>query len=251
MEKETERQQAILRRLAHMRVPDAAPAAAFASGFQALDEVLGGGYPRGAMIELFGPAGCGKTTIALQSAARMQANGLTIAWIDADHTFNPEYAAGLGLDVTRMPVMRPDTAEEGLEMVRQLAESGAVDVVFLDSAAALVPRLEFESDIGSETPGLQAHVLATGLRKLGRTLRRSETSVVFLNQMRNRPAGASGEGETTAGGSALKLLAEIRVSMTPEPEGRIALRARKNRVLGGMVERVIKRRRDVGFAGEP
>src|ERR1035437_5858667 len=177
--KEEERQQAILLRLARMRTAPDAPEAFFASGFRALDESLGRGFPRGHMVELFGPAGCGKTTLAIQCVAHAQKNAFTAAWIDADHTFDAAYATGLGVDMERVPFAQPATAEQGMEIARQLAGSGAVDLIgvasgrvpcarratgeqgmetarqlagsgavdliVVDSAAALVPRLELET----------------------------------------------------------------------------------------------------------
>src|SRR5450755_3601180 len=229
MKKEEERQRAIWLRLARMGTASA-PEAFFASGFRALDDVLGGGFPRGHMVELFGPSGCGKTTLAIQCLARAQQNGLTAAWIDADHTFDPAWATGLGVDMERVPLAQPATAEQGMEIARQLAGSGAVDLVVVDSAAALVPSLELEAGIGNDSPGLHGRVLASGLRKLRQTLGKSCSCVVFLNQIRNRPEASAGEGETSAGGSPLKLFAAVRIAMIPSAGGRLLLRVRKNKV---------------------
>ena len=194
MKKEEERQRAILLRLARMQAPPGTPEAFFTSGFRALDEALGGGFPRGHMVELFGPSGCGKTTLAIQCVAHAQEAGLTAAWIDADHTFDPGYAAQLGVDVERMPFAQPGSAEQGLEITRTLAGSGAVDLIVVDSAAALVPQLELEAGIGNDAPGLHSRVLASGLLKLRHALKKSGACVVFLNQMRNRPEASAGEG---------------------------------------------------------
>jgi recombination protein RecA len=246
MKKEEDRQRAIWLRLARMRTPSNEPGSFFASGFHALDEVLGGGFPRGHMVELFGPSGCGKTTLAIQCVGRVQKNAFTAAWIDADHTFDPAYAAGLGVEMERMPFAQPATAEQGLEIARQLAGSGGVDLVVVDSAAALVPRLELEAGIGADAPGLHGRVLASGLRKLRYALAKSGACVVFLNQMRNRPEG-TGEGETSAGGAALKLFAAVRIAMIPCAGSRMVLRVRKNKVAQGMAESALDRRRSLGF----
>jgi recombination protein RecA len=251
MKKEEERQRAILLRLARMPVPALPPESFFSSGFRALDEALGRGFPRGHMIELFGPSGCGKTTLAIQCVAHIQKNALTAAWIDADHTFDPAYAARLGVDVERVPFAQPASAEQGLEIARTLAGSGAVDLLVVDSAAALVPRLELEAGIGNDAPGLHARVLASGLRKLRHALVHSGACVVFLNQMRNRPDASTGEGETTAGGAPLKLFAAVRLALIPATGGRMALRARKNKVAESMTDRVLERRRGVGFVESP
>ena len=251
MKKEEERQRAIWLRLARMQTPSGALGCFFPSGFRALDEVLGGGFPRGHMVEIFGPSGCGKTTLAIQCVARAQQNALTAAWIDADHTFDPAYAARLGVDMERVPFAQPASAEQGMEIARQLAGSGAVDLVVVDSAAALVPRLELEAGIGNDAPGLHSRVLASGLRKLRRTLVKSGACVVFLNQMRNRPEASAGEGETTAGGAPLKLFAAVRIAMIPSAGARMVLRVRKNKVAESMAECALERRRGVGFVESP
>ena len=138
-----------------------------------------------------------------------------------------------------------------MEIARQLAGSGAVDLVVVDSAAALVPRLELEAGIGNDAPGLHARVLASGLRKLRHTLRTSGACVLFLNQMRNRPEGSAGEGETSAGGAPLKLFAAVRIAMSPSAGARVVLRVRKNKVAESMAEGALERRRDVGFVESP
>src|SRR5260370_20476082 len=201
MKKEEERQRAILMRLARMSAPSLPPESFFPSGFRALDEALGRGFPRGYMIELFGPSGCGKTTLAIQCVAHVQKNALTAAWIDADHTFDPAYAARLGVDMERVPFAQPASAEQGLEIARTLAGSGAVDMLVVDSAAALVPRLEPEAGICNDAARFHARVLASGLRKLRHALLHSGACVGFLNQMRNRPEASAGAGEATAGGA--------------------------------------------------
>ena len=149
------------------------------------------------------------------------------------------------------PYAQPASAEEGMEIARQLAGSGAVDLVVVDSAAALVPRLELDAGIGNLAPGLHARVLASGLRKLRHTLLRSGACVVFLNQMRSRPDASAGEGETPAGGAPLKLFASVRLAMIPSAGGRMLLRLRKNKVAEGAAESVLERRRGVGFVESP
>jgi len=255
MTREEERQRAILQRLSRMKAPDGGPGAFFPSGFRALDDVLGGGFPRGHMVELFGPSSCGKTTLAIQCVAAAQKQSLTAAWIDADHTFDAAYAAQLGAVMEHVPFAQPGSAEQGLEIARALAASGAVDLVVVDSAAALVPQLELDAGIGNDSPGLHGRVLASGLRKLQHTLQKSCTCVVFLNQMRNRGGTSSGEAETSAGGAPLKLFASVRISLTPTPGARITLRVRKNKVAENIssrtTERVLDRRRDLGFLERP
>jgi len=251
MKKEEERQRAIVLRLARMQTPTGAPAAFFPSGFRALDEALGGGFPRGHVVEFFGPSGCGKTTLAIQCVAHAQKNLLTAAWIDAEHTFDPGYASRLGVEVENMPCAQPSSAEQGLEIARTLTNSGAVDLIVVDSAAALVPRLELETGIGSDSPGLHSRVLASGLLKLRHGLMRSGACVVFLNQMRNRPGASAGEGETSAGGVPLKLFAAVRIAMIPCAGARLVLRTRKNKVAESTPERTLERRRETGFVESP
>ena len=247
MNKEEERQRAILQRLARMKAPGAEPEASFPSGFRALDEALGKGFPRGQVVELFGPSGCGKTTLAIQCVAAAQQQSLTAAWIDADHTFDPTYAAHLGVDAESLPFAQPASAEQGLEITRALVASNAVDLVVVDSAAALVPQLELDAGIGNDAPGLHSRVLASGLRKLRQALDKSCACVVFLNQMRNRTGSSAGEGETSAGGAPLKLFAAVRIALVPVPGARIVLRVRKNKVAESITDRVLERRRDAGF----
>src|SRR5882724_3331106 len=239
--KEADRRHAILQRLARM---EGEPASVIPTRFSALDEALGGGLPRGRMVEIFGPSGCGKTTLAIQVIAHLQGDGTTAAWIDADHTFDPAYAAKLGVDVEHLPLAQPESAEQALDIARTLAGSGAVDLIVIDSAAALAPRLEVEAGIGESAPGLQSRVLGSELRKLSGVIRRSEASVLFLNQMRNRPGG---EGETSAGGPPLKLFAAVRVVMIPAGGSRIRLRVLKNKAAEGLTGREMEWRRGSGF----
>jgi recombination protein RecA len=223
---EQERQRAIRLRLcrSHGAPPPDSP---MPTGFRALDAALGGGLPRGRILELFGPPSCGKTTLALQMAVRLQRAGLTVGWIDADHTFDAAYAARLGVSIERLAALEPASAEEALEMARRLAASAAVDLLVVDSAAALVPRLELEAAIGQGGFGLQGRVLASGLRKLVKEAARAGLTALFLNQTRGRDG--AGEEETTAGGPALKLYAAARIALG-EPGGRsVRFRILKNK----------------------
>jgi recombination protein RecA len=242
--KEADRQRAILQRLARMQP---ARASAIPTGFVAFDEATGaGGLPRGHIVEIFGPAGCGKTTLLMQIVACLQRAGLTAAWIDADHTFDPAWAAQHGVDTELLPLAMPSSAEQALEIARTLVASDAVDLLVVDSAAALVPKLEMALGLGSP-PGLHSRVMASGLRKLAQTLARSSACVVFLNQMRNRESG----GETSAGGAPLKLHASVRVLLAPAGGSRLVLRTLKNKVAEGVAERELRWRRGSGFVESP
>jgi recombination protein RecA len=181
------------------------------TGFAALDRALAGGLPRGCITELFGGPSSGKTTPALLAVACAQRNGLSAAWIDAERSFDPAYALHRDVNLERLPVARPDTAEESLEIARQLAASGGIDLLTLDSAAALTPALELEIGLGDGSVGLQSRILASGFRRLGFAAARTETAILVLNQVRSR-SGAS-DAETTAGGPALKLQAAVRISL--------------------------------------
>jgi recombination protein RecA len=205
---ERERQRAIQVKLARSetRFPSFIP-----TGFDLLDRALAGGLPRGLITELFGESSGGKTTLALEIVSHAQQNGLSAAWIDAEHVFDPSYAVQRGISLERLPVVCADTAEESLEIARQLAGSGGIDLLTLDSAAALTPALELEIGLGDGAPGLQSRILASGFRRLAFAAARTETAILVLNQVRSR-AGAS-EAETTAGGPALKLHAAVRISL--------------------------------------
>lgn len=168
-----------------------------------------GPLPRGSIVELFGPPGSGKTSVALSLVAHWQEAGGAAAWIDADHTFDAAYAAQLGVTIERLPVAQPESAEQAFAMLAQLALSGAVELLVVDSAAALVPALELQTALGESGPGLQNRVLASGLRKLARVVARSQATVVFLNQTRMR----AGQEEASAAGAALKLYAGLRIAL--------------------------------------
>jgi recombination protein RecA len=205
---ERERQRAIQVKLAR----SATRVAAFVpTGFDALDRALAGGLPRGHITELFGEPSGGKTTLALEIVAHAQESGLSAAWIDVEHAFDPAYAMQRGVKPERLPVARADTAEESLEIARQLAGSGGIDLLAIDSAAALTPALELEIGLGDGPAGLQSRVLASGFRRLAFAAARTETAILVLNQVRSR-AGAS-DAETTAGGPGLKLHAAVRISL--------------------------------------
>jgi recombination protein RecA len=231
---EEHRQRAIRLRLARS---EERRTGALPTGFDALDSALGGGLPRGAIVELFGPSSSGKTTLALQIAAHAQKNGATAAWIDAEHVFDAPYASSLGVRVEELPLAQPDSAEQAMEIVTRLVASGAVDLVVVDSAAALVPQLELESAMG-DSGGLQSRVLASGLRRLARVVGKNSTVVVFLNQVRTSGDNA----ETSAGGPPLKLYASLRLALTAQPGERVAFRVLKNRGSAAFREGELRRR---------
>lgn len=227
------------------------PGAPIATGFARLDAALGvGGLPRGRIVELFGPASSGKTTLALQAVAHLQNSGGTAAWIDAEHVFDPAYAVKLKVAIERLPVAQPESAEQALGIAHQLASSGAVDLVVIDSAAALVPRLELEAGMGDSSPGLHGRVLASGLRGLSLVAARTGTTVVFLNQTRARLEASGGEAETTAGGPALKMHAAVRIALYPEG-GRVRFRTLKNKVAAAFGEGELEWQAGAGFAATP
>ncbi|HUB32345.1 MAG TPA: hypothetical protein VMA31_04925 [Bryobacteraceae bacterium] len=223
--------------------------ASIGTGFGALDRATGG-LPRGAITEIFGAAGTGKTALALQMAAAVQRGGGGAAWIDVEGCFDAAWAAQLGVDVARMAVARPRAAEEALEMARALALSGAVDLVIVDSAAALAAGMELAAGVGESGEGLRRRVVASGLRRLDAALRRSGAAAVFLNQTRAR--GGAEAGEIAAGGPALKLFAAMRVALAGSTEnGRVRFRVRKSRSGGGAAEGELLWRNEAGFAERP
>ena len=238
---EADRQLAIRMRLCRAQggVRQRFAASPMPTGFDALDAALGGGFARGAIVEVSGAESCGKTTFALDVVAHVQQRGLTAAWIDAERAFDPAYAAARGVSTERFVVAQPQSAEEALEIARRLAASMAVDLIVVDSAAALVPSLELAAPFGESGPGLQARVLASGLRGLANKTARTGAVALFLNQARSRP-GADGE-ETTAGGSALKLYAAARIALSSSSRSRIAFRIVKNTACAAFGEGVLKR----------
>jgi recombination protein RecA len=191
--------------------PSKAPAG-LATGFASLDRALEiGGLPRGRITEIFGPPSCGKTALALQIVAHIDRSGGAAAWIDADHSFSPAFATQLGADVSRLPVATPDSAEQAGEIARRLLASCALDLVVIDSAAALVPEVEAAASIGPS--GLQSRVLGSELRKLAAAAARSGAAVLVLNQTRIHKDRVAGGVETSAGGPGLKLYAAARIAM--------------------------------------
>jgi len=184
------------------------------TGSLALDAALGiGGIPRGRIIEIFGPESSGKTTLALQIAAEAQALGGIAAFIDAEHALDPSYAAKLGVDIDDILISQPDTGEQGLEIADMLVRSGAVDVIVVDSVAALVPRAEIEGEMGDTTVGLQARLMSQALRKLAGSLNKSNTTCIFINQLREKIGVMYGSPEVTTGGRALKFFSTVRLDI--------------------------------------
>lgn len=236
------RRRVIREKLARMTPP--APAA-ISTGFRSLDEVTGG-LPRGRIVELFGPSGSGKTSLAMQAVAALQRAGGAAAWIDADRAFDPGYAALLGVTVEGMPVAQPESAEQAFEIARTLALSQAVDLIVVDSAAALTPEIELQTDLGKSGPGTQARVLASGLRRLAGALRTSGAAALFLNQTR-----ASEDGETSAGGPPLKLFAAARISLRGVGNRRIRFRVLKNKTAESFKEGDLRWEDGIGFVESP
>jgi recombination protein RecA len=187
---------------------------AISTGSLNLDIALGiGGLPRGRIIEIYGPESSGKTTIALQTIAQVQRNGGTAAFVDAEHALDPTYAEKLGINIADLLVSQPDTGEQALEIVDMLVRSGAVDLVVVDSVAALTPRAEIEGEMGDSHVGLQARLMSQALRKLTGSISRSNTTVIFINQIRMKIGVMFGSPETTTGGNALKFYASVRLDI--------------------------------------
>lgn len=183
------------------------------SGTLSLDLALGGGYPKGRIIEIYGPESSGKTTLALHAVAEIQRQGGTAAFIDAEHALDPQYAAKLGVDINNLLVSQPDNGEQALEIVETLVRSNAVDVIVLDSVAALVPQAEIDGDMGDSLPGLQARLMSQALRKLTGIINKSKATVIFINQIRMKIGVMFGNPETTTGGNALKFYASQRLDI--------------------------------------
>ncbi|UQS81703.1 recombinase RecA [Bombilactobacillus folatiphilus] len=184
------------------------------SGSLALDNALGiGGYPRGRIVEIYGPESSGKTTVALHAVAEVQKNGGTAAYIDAENAMDPTYAKALGVDVDKLLLSQPDTGEQGLEIADALIKSGAVDILVVDSVAALVPRAEIEGEMGDSHVGLQARMMSQALRKLSGNINKSKTIALFINQIREKVGVMFGNPETTPGGRALKFYATVRLEV--------------------------------------
>jgi recombination protein RecA len=202
-----------------------------------LDAAIGvGGIPRGRVTEIYGPESSGKTTLCLHVVANAQKAGGTAAYIDAEHALDTDYAAKLGVDIENLLVSQPDTGEQAMEICEILVRSGAVDVVVIDSVAALVPKAEIEGDMGDSHMGLQARLMSQALRKLTGAIARSKTSVIFINQLREKIGVMFGNPETTTGGKALKFYASVRLDIR-----RIAAVKEKEDVIGSHVRvKVVK-----------
>ncbi len=209
------------------------------SGALTLDLALGGGLPKGRVIEIYGPESSGKTTVALHALAEVQKTGGIAAYVDAEHALDPAYAAALGVDTANLLISQPDTGETALEIVDQLVRSAAVDIVVIDSVAALVPRAEIEGDMGDAHVGLQARLMSQALRKITGNIGKSGCTVIFINQLRQKIGVSYGNPETTTGGNALKYYASVRLDIrriqtlkkgTEEFGNRVKVKVAKNKV---------------------
>ena len=199
-----------------MRMGDATDmkVASVSSGSLAIDKALGiGGYPRGRIVEIYGPESSGKTTVALHAVAEVQRQGGTAAYIDAENALDPQYAEALGVNIDDILLSQPDSGEEGLEIADALISSGAVDLVIVDSVAALVPRAEIDGDMGDTHVGLQARLMSQALRKLSGEINKTKTIAIFINQIREKVGVMFGNPETTTGGRALKFYSTIRMEI--------------------------------------
>lgn len=185
----------------------------FPTGSLSLDLALGGGIPKGRIIEIYGPESSGKTTLALHAVTEVQRQGGIAAFVDAEHALDPEYAARIGVNLDDLLISQPDTGEQALEITETLVRSNAVDLVVVDSVAALVPRAEIEGEMGDSHMGLQARLMSQALRKLTGSISKSKTTVIFLNQLRMKIGVMFGNPETTAGGQALKYYASVRLDI--------------------------------------
>ncbi len=191
-----------------------APVEIIPTGSIALDVALGiGGLPRGRIIEVYGPESSGKTTVALHAIANAQKGGGIAAFIDAEHALDPEYAKALGVDIDALLVSQPDTGEQALEIADMLIRSGSIDIIVIDSVAALVPKAEIEGEMGDSHVGLQARLMSQALRKLTGALNSTKTTAIFINQLREKIGVFFGSPETTAGGKALKFYASVRLDI--------------------------------------
>ena len=210
---------------------------AIPTGSLALDAALGiGGVPRGRIVEIYGPESSGKTTLSLEILAEAQAMGGVVAFIDAEHALDPGYAARIGVDIDEVLISQPDTGEQALEICDMLVRSGAIDVVVVDSVAALTPRAEIEGEIGDSTVGLQARLMSQALRKLAGSLSKSNTTCIFINQLREKIGVMFGNPETTPGGRALKFFSSVRMDIR-----RIDSIKNKDEVIGNRVRvKVVK-----------
>ncbi|MEI6829489.1 MAG: recombinase RecA [Synechococcaceae cyanobacterium ELA445] len=185
----------------------------FSTGALTLDLALGGGYPKGRVVEVYGPESSGKTTLTLHAIAEVQKRGGVAAFVDAEHALDPVYAAALGVDIENLLVSQPDTGEMALEIVDQLVRSAAVDIVVVDSVAALTPRAEIEGEMGDLSVGSQARLMSQAMRKITGNIGKSGCTVIFLNQLRQKIGVTYGNPETTTGGNALKFYASVRLDI--------------------------------------
>lgn len=225
-----------------MRLGDAArmKVETISSGAITLDLALGGGLPKGRIIEIYGPESSGKTTLALHAVAEVQKSGGVAAFVDAEHALDPTYSSALGVDIANLLVAQPDNGESALEIVDQLVRSSAVDIVVIDSVAALVPRAEIEGEMGDTQVGLQARLMSKALRKVAGNIGKSGCTVIFLNQLRQKIGISYGSPEVTTGGNALKFYASVRLdirriqTLKKGSEGEYGIRAKvkvaKNKV---------------------
>ena len=187
---------------------------AIPSGSLLIDEAIGvGGYPKGRIIEIFGPESSGKTTLALHAIAECQKNGGRAAFIDAEHAIDPVYAKNLGVDINELILSQPDNGEQALEIVELLAHSGGVNLIIVDSVAALVPQAELDGEMGDSSVGLQARLMSKAMRKIAGILNKKECAVIFINQLREKVGVMYGNPETTSGGRALKFYASVRIDI--------------------------------------
>jgi len=206
------------------------------TGSIALDLALGSGIPKGRVVEIYGPESSGKTTLALHIIAEFQKNGGQAAFVDAEHALDPEYSSKIGVDTNNLLISQPDTGEQALEIVETLVRSGAVDVIVIDSVAALTPRAEIEGDMGGSLPGLQARLMSQALRKLTAVTAKSGCTLIFLNQIRMKIGVMFGNPETTTGGNALKFYASVRLDI--RRVGRIEIGTNEKKQVIGNTTRV-------------
>jgi recombination protein RecA len=206
------------------------------TGSLSLDIALGGGIPKGRVIEIYGPEASGKTTVCLHAVAEIQKSGGTAAYIDAEHALDPSYAKKIGVDIDNLLLSQPDSGEQALEVVETLVRSNAVDIIVVDSVAALVPQAEIEGDMGDAVMGMQARLMSQALRKLTAVISRSKCTVIFVNQLRMKIGVMFGNPETTTGGQALKFYSSVRMDIR-----RLAQIKQGDRVIGNHVRvKVVK-----------